>query len=393
MGAAARARSSIEFSTLEDLERIYRVITEGRPGERLHRRRVAGRAQAVSAAEPRCTPATIAAPTSGHARRRRRASPSTSSAGAARTPPRPCASRGAPRRCGRGRRPPRPSSGCELLADRGGDAVPGLGTEAARREVAAPAAGRRPAPDREEQVGGVAVGLGRDHPSRRRQRCRAPRPRRRRAGRGRCRLPSVSKPGRDGDEAPACPTRLRAPRAERLALADAGDLAFRPGPRRRAVQAVERGLGPQMPSAVSPTLRWNSRSAAAVVVTEDAVLAAGVEAERVQPALELGDVVAAQHRPALVEHADRRGGSRSRRAPTTSRVRRCRRRAARGRPGTPRPRVRSRRRTAPLRRGGTCEAERAEALLEIPDGLAAGCPAGGRRGSAQPMNSARSWRS
>ena len=50
-------------------------------------------------------------------------------------------------------------------------------------------------------------------------------------------------------------------------------------------------------------LRWNSTSAPVGVVAEDAVLAAGVEAERVQAALELGDVVAAQHRPAAVEQA------------------------------------------------------------------------------------------
>ena len=36
---------------------------------------------------------------------------------------------------------------------------------------------------------------------------------------------------------------------------------------------------------------------------EDAVLATGVEAEPVEPALKVGDVVAAQHRPAEVEQA------------------------------------------------------------------------------------------
>ena len=42
-------------------------------------------------------------------------------------------------------------------------------------------------------------------------------------------------------------------------------------------------------------------SAEVGVVTEDAVFAAGVEAEAVQPALEVGDVVAAQHGAAPVE--------------------------------------------------------------------------------------------
>ena len=64
---------------------------------------------------------------------------------------------------------------------------------------------------------------------------------------------------------------------------------------------------------------------------EDAVLAAGVEAERVQPALQLGHVVAAQHRPAQVEQPIAERYSCSRSARPTSRVRRCRRRAARAR--------------------------------------------------------------
>ena len=57
-----------------------------------------------------------------------------------------------------------------------------------------------------------------------------------------------------------------------------------------------------MPSLPSPALRWNSLERAGGVGPEDAVFLARVEAERVEAALELDDVVAAQHRAADVEH-------------------------------------------------------------------------------------------
>ena len=95
-------------------------------------------------------------------------------------------------------------------------------------------------------------------------------------------------------------------------------------------------------------LRWNSTSAPRGVVAEDAVLAAGVEAERVQPALELGDVVAAQHRAAAVEEPvaereaalDQRGPGLGPQMPSTRSPRAVLERA--------RPRPRSRRRTCRL---------------------------------------------
>ena len=61
--------------------------------------------------------------------------------------------------------------------------------------------------------------------------------------------------------------------------------------------------GPTMPSTSSPTLRWNSRDGAVGVRTEEAVLLAGVEAKRVQLALQRADVVAAEHRGVQVERA------------------------------------------------------------------------------------------
>ena len=57
---------------------------------------------------------------------------------------------------------------------------------------------------------------------------------------------------------------------------------------------------------------------------EDAVDPAGVEAERAEAALELGDVVAPQHRRGEVEEAVTRAGSRPRRARPRSVHRRCR---------------------------------------------------------------------
>ena len=106
-------------------------------------------------------------------------------------------------------------------------------------------------------------------------------------------------PGGGGDEDPVAREAVRTA-AQRLALADAGD----------------RAVGEAVPSAGrarrwSPARRCRRRSRPDVALelaqraggvgAEDAVLAAGVEAERVEPVLELGDVVAAQHRAAAVE--------------------------------------------------------------------------------------------
>ena len=56
-----------------------------------------------------------------------------------------------------------------------------------------------------------------------------------------------------------------------------------------------------MPSTVNPALRWNSRNARRGLGTEDAVFAAGVEAESVEGVLERADVVAAEVRRLEVE--------------------------------------------------------------------------------------------
>ena len=72
----------------------------------------------------------------------------------------------------------------------------------------------------------------------------------------------------------------------------------RPGRRRSGGRAATerrgRSSGPQMPSAVSPQLRWKSHDAACGLGAEDAVDPPGVEPEPAEPALELGDVVTAQ---------------------------------------------------------------------------------------------------
>ena len=61
-------------------------------------------------------------------------------------------------------------------------------------------------------------------------------------------------------------------------------------------------VGPQMPSALIPTARWNSRSAWPVS-SPRMPSSPAVEAERVQSVLEVGDVVAAQHGSLRVEEA------------------------------------------------------------------------------------------
>ena len=87
--------------------------------------------------------------------------------------------------------------------------------------------------------------------------------------------------------------RRRSSRSRTVATEPAASQLTRP--------SAARVAGPQTPSAVAPALRWNWRERGLGLGAEDAVLAAGVEAERVQPALELGDVVAAQHRARQVE--------------------------------------------------------------------------------------------
>ncbi len=138
-------------------------------------------------------------------------------------------------------------------------------------------------------------------------------------------------------------------------------------------------------------MRWNSLERAGGVGAEDAVFLAGVEAERVEAALELDDVVAAQHRAADVEHAiteaeaalDQRGpGLAAADAVDSQRS-----------VFLERPKFTLRGRTeAPELLGRDRMSERDEPLLEVPDRFAAAArPEDGR--IAQPMNSSRSWRS
>ena len=67
--------------------------------------------------------------------------------------------------------------------------------------------------------------------------------------------------------------------------------------------------GPQMPSAVSPQLRWKSVMARRGVRAEDAVDPVGDEAEAAEAGLEVGDVVAPEHRRGARRAAGRRAAS------------------------------------------------------------------------------------
>ena len=152
--------------------------------------------------------------------------------------------------------------------------------------------------------------------------------------------------GADRDEDPVVlePARV----AEQLALAHRGDRALASAEPTRSERP--QGLGPEdaVDREAGVALELAERRRA--LVAEDAVLAPGVEAERVEPVLELGDVVAAQVRAAARTGAGRRGRSRSRRARPRSRGRRSRRPGCRGPPGTRGPTSRSPARTRRLRR-------------------------------------------
>ena len=139
-----------------------------------------------------------------------------------------------------------------------------------------------------------------------------------------------------------------------------------------------------------PALRWNSVERAGGVGPEDAVFLAGVEAERVETALELHDVVAAEHGAADVEHPvaevepalDQRG---PRLAPADAVD--AQRSVFLERPKFT---LRGRAEGAELA-GRDGVAERDEATLKVPDCLATVArPEDGR--VAQSMNSERSWR-
>ena len=271
----------------------------------------------------------------------------------ARRRPRPSGSRAAPRRSGRTAAPRRRrGTGAELGLDRVGDrgSRPRSGTRPTRSSSSGSrrsVAGARSARKRSARV---AVRLGRraaesSAPERSSDRVGA----RRRRARGTTTSPSVSKPGRGGDVDPPA---LRGGAGSAQLRRARGTAATEPSAQVADAGRARRGSrGPQMPSAARPALRWNSRSAAVGVGAEDAVLAPGVEAERVQPALELGDVVAAQHRAARGRAAGRRGAKPlSTSAAQVSGPHIAVDPEPARRPGTRGPRARSRRRSCPARR-------------------------------------------
>ena len=121
--------------------------------------------------------------------------------------------------------------------------------------------------------------------------------------------------GSDRDEHPVVlePARV----AELLALAHRGDRSF--GQRSHPVECAQ-GLGAEDAVDREPGVALELAQRRGALMPEDAVLAAGVEAERIEPVLEVGDVVTAQVRAALVEQPvaereaaldDRRPGLRS----------------------------------------------------------------------------------
>ena len=259
-------------------------------------------------------------------------------------------------------------------------------------------------PQAEEEVGGVAVGLGgHDRVVLARCRRRGLRPRARRGPgppRRRGRRDPARRPGR-----PAGPPGGETPsRSASFSRTDATD----PPAKRDSRSRAARVSGPQMPSARQATLRWKSRRASAVWGPKMPSPRAGVEAEGVERLLEVGDVVAAEHRPSGGRGAGRRAGSRPRPAqlqvwrPQTPSTRRPRAvwnaRTARGR---------ACRRSGPASAGGGLVAERRQAVLQIAHRLAVGaradernpgargCPPRLRRSwaTSAPMNSASSSRS
>ena len=130
-----------------------------------------------------------------------------------------------------------------------------------------------------------------------------------------------------------------------VAAADA--VGGEPGVALEVARARARSSGPKMPS-TRPASKPSAPSAA----------------------LELGDVVASEHRAPVGRAGGRRAGSRPRPARSRWRRRRRRRRAARALPGRPAPRSRWRDRTRPgsadvSSRGG-------QPLLEVADGVAGG---------------------
>ena len=221
----------------------------------------------------------------------------------------------------------------ELLAHRVGDRVAGLGPEAPRLVVAAPAPRtrrrrgrrgrgrrrsgwpRRPAPDRRRPVASSAAPGAQLHQAAHHQ------------------VGERLEPGRGRDEHPPALEPVRAA-AERLPLAHAGDRAG--GETADPLEHGEGG-GAAHPVGGEAHVALELDQRAGGVVAEDAVLPPGVEAEPVRAAAG----ARRRRRPAAWAGGGRaaghRGGSRSRPAPTRSGARRCRRPGARAPPGTSAP--------------------------------------------------------
>ena len=308
---------------------------------------------------------------------------------------------GPPRDARRRRRAPRASSSLTASATRSPPRSGSARTRSSGTDSPASVAGA----DREEEVGRELVGRGRERRFVVAAACRAT-----------ASAPELTSGRADGSPSAANPGAPRRRRAGRRG----GRGAWRSSSRSRTAgdravgeraDAVERGDGRRPADAVGReagvALELDERAAACRAPKMPSP-AAGVEPERVQPALELGDVVAAQHRLAEVEQPvaegepalDERGpGLRGRQIAVDPRARgRCLERAHGAR--------RWRRRRRPGSSAGRAVAERAEPPLEVADGLAArarseqrgrGSGSGQRRGArgprAQATNSARSWRS
>ena len=317
---------------------------------------------------PRRTPSTIASARRGTRVVKGCARRPDRRARRARTPPRPCASRGA---AGSVRPTGGSTSGrtdARTRGELGRDANPpsernvlvgevGAARTRCRRRLASArntSASNWLAFGRDARRSSARTMSSRDHRAVRRAARARPRPR---APRGRGRRPRGH----------AAVRRAGGVAAQRLALAHRARPSRRPAI--RVASSVATVAGPQTPSVVEAGVALELPERGLGLGPEDAVLAAGVEAEPVEPALQLGDVVAAQHRPAQVEQpVAEREAALDERAPrlrsadaVDAQAARCLERRA--------PRSRSRRRSH--RRPRSRTRPRPDALLEVADRVAA----------------------
>ena len=250
---SARGKVVIEFSTLEDLERIYRLMTDGAAARRDDV--VVAKCNYSSGSAGSSTPRRM--PTHDRARhvtagghepagrrRRRRARP-------ARTAPPPCASRGA--RCGA--RPQTWAStsrtACELGAHRGRDPEAGLGAERARGVVASTGTRARRRGGRRRRGRRRSGWPPRPAPSRRRPTTRARRWRRPRPGPASGDRPAPRSPGATARNTRR-PSMRCGPRRRMLALAHARDRALGQRADPQGADARQRVGGVGAEDAVAP---------------------------------------------------------------------------------------------------------------------------------------------